>query len=191
MEPRILILLGMMLANSNTGYVLTPLPKLPTTKLYHHLKEGARKGSRGEKVTVTPSLHPGLSLSLGTASPGPQGTPISGYEQRSSSFELEQDSGGAHRRARRCTCYTYKDKECVYYCHLDIIWINTPERTVPYGLSNYRGKRSVETNHVGLQPLSRCSCEDAGDEHCATFCSRRSSQREWRNRQLRRLRDVQ
>lgn len=30
-------------------------------------------------------------------------------------------------RARRCTCFTYKDKECVYYCHLDIIWINTPE----------------------------------------------------------------
>nr|6IGK_B Chain B, Endothelin-3 [Homo sapiens] len=21
-----------------------------------------------------------------------------------------------------CTCFTYKDKECVYYCHLDIIW---------------------------------------------------------------------
>ena len=32
-----------------------------------------------------------------------------------------------HHRARRCTCFTYKDKECVYYCHLDIIWINTPE----------------------------------------------------------------
>uniref|UniRef100_H3B725 Endothelin-3 n=1 Tax=Latimeria chalumnae TaxID=7897 RepID=H3B725_LATCH len=32
-----------------------------------------------------------------------------------------------HKRAKRCTCYTYKDKECVYYCHLDIIWINTPE----------------------------------------------------------------
>ena len=31
------------------------------------------------------------------------------------------------KRAKRCTCYTYKDKECVYYCHLDIIWINTPE----------------------------------------------------------------
>lgn len=29
-----------------------------------------------------------------------------------------------HHRARRCTCFTYKDKECVYYCHLlDIIWI--------------------------------------------------------------------
>ena len=33
----------------------------------------------------------------------------------------------ARRRAKRCTCYSYKDKECVYYCHLDIIWINTPE----------------------------------------------------------------
>lgn len=33
----------------------------------------------------------------------------------------------ARPRARRCTCLTYKDKECVYYCHLDIIWINTPE----------------------------------------------------------------
>lgn len=31
------------------------------------------------------------------------------------------------RRTKRCTCYTYKDKECVYYCHLDIIWVNTPE----------------------------------------------------------------
>ena len=37
------------------------------------------------------------------------------------------DPPGARRRVKRCTCYTYKDKECVYYCHLDIIWINTPE----------------------------------------------------------------
>ena len=33
----------------------------------------------------------------------------------------------AKSRPKRCTCYSYKDKECVYYCHLDIIWINTPE----------------------------------------------------------------
>ncbi len=37
------------------------------------------------------------------------------------------DPPEARRRVKRCTCYTYKDKECVYYCHLDIIWINTPE----------------------------------------------------------------
>ncbi|RVE70388.1 hypothetical protein OJAV_G00064090 [Oryzias javanicus] len=44
-------------------------------------------------------------------------------------------------RQKRCTCYSYTDKECVYYCHLDIIWINTPERTVPYGMSSYRGQQ--------------------------------------------------
>lgn len=37
------------------------------------------------------------------------------------------DHQAAGRRVKRCTCYSYKDKECVYYCHLDIIWINTPE----------------------------------------------------------------
>uniref|UniRef100_A0A3P8R9K9 Endothelin-3 n=1 Tax=Astatotilapia calliptera TaxID=8154 RepID=A0A3P8R9K9_ASTCA len=55
----------------------------------------------------------------------------------------------ARRRSKRCTCYTYKDKECVYYCHLDIIWINTPEHTVPFGMSSYQGslrlRRSTRT----------------------------------------------
>lgn len=40
---------------------------------------------------------------------------------------LSCELSGPRKRAKRCTCYTYKDKECVYYCHLDIIWINTPE----------------------------------------------------------------
>ncbi|XP_053309801.1 endothelin-3 [Spea bombifrons] len=186
MEPRILILLGM-LVTSNTGFALTShISRLPTTKLILHLKEGARKGSRGEKAPGAPSVQPGVPLSLATASPGPQGTPISGYEQRRSSFHLEPDSGGAHRRARRCTCYTYKDKECVYYCHLDIIWINTPERTVPYGLSNYRAKRSTENAQGHSETMPRCSCEDAADKPCTRFCSRssRSSQRKRRDRQL-------
>ncbi|XP_066558649.1 endothelin-3 [Amia ocellicauda] len=81
------------------------------------------------------------------------------------------------RRSRRCTCYTYTDKECVYYCHLDIIWINTPERTVPYGLSSYRGsgrvRRSAERvrdsgrTRLGSQ---RCVCSDQRDPWCASFC---------------------
>lgn len=45
----------------------------------------------------------------------------------SSKLDNVTDLGEVHHRAKRCTCYTYKDKECVYYCHLDIIWINTPE----------------------------------------------------------------
>ncbi|XP_061486247.1 endothelin-3 [Rhineura floridana] len=88
-----------------------------------------------------------------------------------------------HHRAKRCTCYTYKDKECVYYCHLDIIWINTPERTVPYGLANYRGsfrgKRSAEQHHKSLHssnwPPLRCSCADRCDKQCMRFCKRTQS----------------
>ncbi|NXD90452.1 EDN3 protein, partial [Chaetorhynchus papuensis] len=86
------------------------------------------------------------------------------------------DGGALRHRARRCTCYTYKDKECVYYCHLDIIWINTPERTVPYGLSNYRGsfrgKRSTGQTQSTSQPSLRCSCSDAHDKQCLQFCRR-------------------
>lgn len=32
-----------------------------------------------------------------------------------------------HIRNKRCSCATFLDKECVYFCHLDIIWVNTPE----------------------------------------------------------------
>ncbi|XP_018093732.1 endothelin-3 isoform X2 [Xenopus laevis] len=139
------------------------------------LREGARKGSRGEKESETNPLQPTGSVPLFTASPGPQGTPIPGYEQRSRTSHLAGDSGGAHRRDRRCTCYTYKDKECVYYCHLDIIWINTPERVVPYGLSNYRGKRSAVKRSP--EPRSRCSCEDLSDHQCVHFCSTTENRR--------------
>lgn len=94
-------------------------------------------------------------------------------------------AGAPRRRAKRCTCHTYKDKECVYYCHLDIIWINTPERTVPYGLSNYRGnfrgKRSTgqlcgSTESLDWS-LSRCSCLDVHDKQCMLFCKRTQENR--------------
>lgn len=91
------------------------------------------------------------------------------------------DSPLPKRRAKRCTCYTYKDKECVYYCHLDIIWINTPERTVPYGMSSYRGsqrvRRSTQTSRPagghggGTQP--RCTCTRQQDSGCLAFCMQR------------------
>lgn len=32
----------------------------------------------------------------------------------------------AHLRAKRCSCNSWLDKECIYFCHLDIIWVNTP-----------------------------------------------------------------
>ncbi|KAA0708054.1 Endothelin-3 [Triplophysa tibetana] len=75
------------------------------------------------------------------------------------------------RRAKRCTCYTYKDKECVYYCHLDIIWINTPEHTLPYGLSSYRGVQRTRRTAEKTSGVQRCSCALRHDRKCTAFCS--------------------
>ncbi|XP_017397275.2 endothelin-2 [Cebus imitator] len=73
---------------------------------------------------------------------------------------------GARLRLRRCSCSSWLDKECVYFCHLDIIWVNTPEQTAPYGLGNppRRRRRSLPR---------RCQCSSARDPACATFCHRR------------------
>ncbi|XP_070619786.1 endothelin-2 [Erythrolamprus reginae] len=67
-----------------------------------------------------------------------------------------------HQRTKRCSCTSWIDKECVYFCHLGIIWINTPSHSVPYGLGSLpsRHKRS----------LGRCSCSHFKDIFCATFC---------------------
>ncbi|XP_041437854.1 endothelin-2-like [Xenopus laevis] len=54
------------------------------------------------------------------------------------------------------------DKECVYFCHLDIIWVNTGGQTLPYGLGNLPRRRKRTT--------PRCQCEDKGDRVCETFC---------------------
>ncbi|NWR55040.1 EDN2 protein, partial [Bucorvus abyssinicus] len=68
----------------------------------------------------------------------------------------------AHPRTKRCSCNSWLDKECIYFCHLDIIWVNTPGHTAPYGLGNppRRRKRS----------LGRCECSHSRDSVCATFC---------------------
>uniref|UniRef100_A0A667Z325 Endothelin-3 n=1 Tax=Myripristis murdjan TaxID=586833 RepID=A0A667Z325_9TELE len=84
------------------------------------------------------------------------------------------DQPGPRRRAKRCTCYTYKDKECVYYCHLDIIWINTPEHTVLYGMSSYKGsqrmRRSTGTGRGRRGAAQRCVCALQTDSQCSSFC---------------------
>ncbi|XP_031422801.1 endothelin-3b [Clupea harengus] len=99
-------------------------------------------------------------------------------DHRGGSAHLDQRGSESHTRTKRCTCYSYKDKECVYYCHLDIIWINTPERMVPYGMSNYRGsqrvKRSSGSPVRGLRDMEplRCVCADQQNQQCTHFCRR-------------------
>ncbi|KAG7242210.1 hypothetical protein INR49_024256 [Caranx melampygus] len=55
--------------------------------------------------------------------------------------ELKVDSGNdvpAQRvRTKRCACSSPLDSECHYFCHLDIIWINTPSKTTVYGLAAF------------------------------------------------------
>ncbi|XP_054880410.1 endothelin-3 [Poeciliopsis prolifica] len=90
---------------------------------------------------------------------------------------------GRRGRTKRCTCYTYKDKECVYYCHLDIIWINTPEHTVPYGMASSPGslrtKRSVRTARSSRSSAAsrRCACTLHMDSECSRFCTNRQMRR--------------
>uniref|UniRef100_A0A8C5LAM9 Endothelin-3 n=1 Tax=Jaculus jaculus TaxID=51337 RepID=A0A8C5LAM9_JACJA len=122
----------------------------------------------------------GLTVTSAAGKRGPQPGSAGQKQRPGRSGEQPAQGGPAHHRAKRCTCFTYKDKECVYYCHLDIIWINTPEQTVPYGLSNYRGslrgKRSLGTFPGRSQPSPRtrlrCACVGADDKACVLFCTR-------------------
>ncbi|TRY69754.1 hypothetical protein DNTS_015385 [Danionella cerebrum] len=65
-------------------------------------------------------------------------------------------------RSKRCSCNSWLDNECIYFCHLDIIWINTPNKITPLGLGSAlaRHRRSSD----------RCECVDAADKRCSSFC---------------------
>ncbi|MEQ2161294.1 hypothetical protein GOODEAATRI_008243 [Goodea atripinnis] len=80
-----------------------------------------------------------------------------------------------HVRNKRCSCATFLDKECVYFCHLDIIWVNTPERVVSYGLGNApRAKRAV-SDSMATRRAPRCRCLRENDSSCMDFCLRTES----------------
>uniref|UniRef100_A0A8C6K632 Uncharacterized protein n=2 Tax=Melopsittacus undulatus TaxID=13146 RepID=A0A8C6K632_MELUD len=78
------------------------------------------------------------------------------------SHPLLESPLAAHPRTKRCSCNSWLDKECIYFCHLDIIWVNTPGHTAPYGLGSppKRRKRS----------LGSCQCSRSRDSICAAFC---------------------
>ncbi|XP_067867084.1 endothelin-2-like [Heterodontus francisci] len=66
------------------------------------------------------------------------------------------------RREKRCSCNNLRDKECIYFCHKDIIWINTPGKTTPYGLGSPATRRKRST--------PRCECANSKDGICSQFC---------------------
>ncbi|XP_029299231.1 endothelin-1 [Cottoperca gobio] len=82
------------------------------------------------------------------------------------------DSQRRHVRTKRCSCATFMDNECVYFCHLDIIWVNTPERVVSYGLGNTgpRKRRAVADSMATSSGPPRCQCFHRNDNTCRNFC---------------------
>ncbi|XP_071381585.1 endothelin-2 [Centroberyx affinis] len=68
-----------------------------------------------------------------------------------------------HRvRTKRCACSNQLDSECHYFCHLDIIWVNTPSKTTVYGLGSALSRRR--------RAAGRCVCANPDDQACASFC---------------------
>nr|XP_057940748.1 endothelin-3b isoform X2 [Doryrhamphus excisus] len=118
---------------------------------------------------------------------------VSGHSTEATAALRKSEASEPKSRSKRCTCYSYKDKECIYYCHLDIIWINTPERTVPYGMSSYQGAQRLRRAVTG-QPseheqtnTQRCVCASLdADPECHQFCQP-SSPRLGPNRSLHRV----
>ncbi|KAM8734594.1 endothelin-2 [Acanthopagrus latus] len=72
------------------------------------------------------------------------------------------DSVPQRARTKRCACSSILDSECHYFCHLDIIWVNTPSKTTVYGLGSALSRRRRST--------CRCTCANPDDQTCASFC---------------------
>ncbi|XP_031709130.1 uncharacterized protein LOC116386770 isoform X1 [Anarrhichthys ocellatus] len=79
-------------------------------------------------------------------------------------LEVEVGDGVPTQRVRikRCACSSLLDSECHYFCHLDIIWINTPSKTTVYGLGSALSRRR--------RSIRRCTCADLDDHNCTNFC---------------------
>ncbi|KAM4633810.1 uncharacterized protein ACJ7VT_021399 [Polymixia lowei] len=68
-------------------------------------------------------------------------------------------------RTKRCACSNQLDSECHYFCHLDIIWVNTPSKTMVYGMGSPLSRRR--------RSISRCTCVNPYDHVCTGFCQNR------------------
>uniref|UniRef100_A0A672GDN8 Endothelin-like toxin domain-containing protein n=1 Tax=Salarias fasciatus TaxID=181472 RepID=A0A672GDN8_SALFA len=80
-----------------------------------------------------------------------------------SNISLFDHSIPTHRvRTKRCACSNRLDSECHYFCHLDIIWVNTPSKTTVYGLGGALSRRRRSTD--------RCTCSRPDDRSCISFC---------------------
>ncbi|XP_035242815.1 endothelin-2 [Anguilla anguilla] len=105
----------------------------------------------------------GLSVTLCVCLREGSGLPLSGQAELSAVSALRHGNAGQHRvRSKRCSCNNQQDSECHYFCHLDIIWVNTPSKMTVYGLGSPLSRRRRSTG--------RCACASADDLTCSSFC---------------------
>ncbi|KAM6176192.1 endothelin-1 [Erethizon dorsatum] len=120
-----------------------------------------------------PVIFPLLLVTLhGAAETAASGAELS-LKAHSGEEKPPPNAPGLLRRSKRCSCSSLMDKECVYFCHLDIIWVNTPEHVVPYGLgSPSRSKRSLKELFPAkaTEHRNRCQCANQKDKKCWNFC---------------------
>ncbi|XP_034555985.1 endothelin-1 [Notolabrus celidotus] len=90
-----------------------------------------------------------------------QASTVSVMSPKAEEGPLAQLPYTAHRREKRCSCENQKDKECIFFCHIGIVWVNTPSHVVPYGFGSVRLRRD----------LGRCFCTDTQDNECLSFCT--------------------
>ncbi|AWO96848.1 putative endothelin-2-like [Scophthalmus maximus] len=90
--------------------------------------------------------------------------------------EAADDVPTQRMRAKRCACSSLLDSECHYFCHLDIIWVNTPSKTTVYGLGGALSRRRRSTG--------RCTCAKPDDQSCTSFCRYSPEVKSVRRRQL-------
>ncbi|KAL0962174.1 hypothetical protein UPYG_G00336670 [Umbra pygmaea] len=88
------------------------------------------------------------------------GLPVSSQLERHE--QVPSQSVSHHNRVKRCSCSNWLDKECIYFCHLDIIWVTTPNKVIPYGLGSPLSRRRRSTG--------RCECAHPADRTCTGFC---------------------
>ncbi|TRY92023.1 hypothetical protein DNTS_034909 [Danionella cerebrum] len=81
--------------------------------------------------------------------------------------DLDDPPAGHRVRSKRCSCNNQLDSECHYFCHLDIIWVNTPSKTTVYGLGSPLSRRR--------RSIGRCFCASSVDTTCKSFCHHSSA----------------
>ncbi|XP_061118135.1 endothelin-2-like [Conger conger] len=108
-------------------------------------------------------LHTVLALTLTlTCLQEGWGLPLSGQREVSADSPHHGNAGPPRVRTKRCACSNQQDSECHYFCHLDIIWVNTPSKMTVYGLGSPISRRRRSTG--------RCACASAADLTCNSFC---------------------